>query len=209
MIIEFLDGRVDSLKGLFADGFRGSVVFHVGDVGVGNDFSGVTVHAIAGINPEEAEVGADVWSHANRTLTQTYAQVAAVLDGTGVTIHRGDTLSLSFSGLGDVSDRTELWLSGKRNLQESDVDACLQVRETTGLERINGQAPVAGDTGQILVTDAVAGDITIVVSADATSKLLPLNSGYYDIQVMRSDGTVTTLAHGTLQIVPDVTEAIA
>jgi hypothetical protein len=71
---------------------------------------------------------------------------------------------------------------------------------------INGGAAATAANGDITVTDAATGDMTIVLDESETAKLptdKPLN---YDIQMLTASG-VTTLAVGTLTFTADVTRA--
>src|SRR3954469_1220053 len=89
--------------GTLPNGFRGYLQFS----------NGGTFLSHVAINPQEVEnpdvktssisggsgaSAADVWSYASRTLTQTAAQVIAALQGSTVTILRGDTLTIPFTG---------------------------------------------------------------------------------------------------------------
>jgi hypothetical protein len=48
-------GGYEFLTSAMPDGFRGMIVFYVGTLGGATDFSGVTVHSRASINPQEIE----------------------------------------------------------------------------------------------------------------------------------------------------------
>jgi len=159
-----------------------------------------------------ATTAALIWAYATRTLTQSAAAVVAAVSGSDINITRGDTLSASLTGLGNISARTKLWLTVKRERQHTDAQSIIQVEETDGMLYLNGSLVVSlgltAAAGSITVTDAVAGDITIAISAAAAALLQP-QACYYDIQMLTAAGTVTTLTVGKVDVNADVTGAIA
>jgi hypothetical protein len=155
-----------------------------------------------------------IWSYDRRTLTMPAQAIADLLSGTILSIHRGDTVTLSISALGDISDRTKLWFTvKKRGGDPSDTASIIQILEyagtdeTSGLLYIEGAAPTSNDNGSITVIDASAGDITIVIEAVEVAKLTPNNRLRYDVQMLNSSGDVTTLTDGTCSINEDVTRS--
>jgi hypothetical protein len=154
---------------------------------------------------------ADVWSYSSRTLTQSAASVAAAVDGDRISITRGDSLSASITGLGSIANYTKLWFTVKRERNDADTAAILQVvltnpaAGTDGLLYLNGAAATAAQ-GSITVDDAAAGDITIAVDEVATAQLAD-SSCVYDVQVRRSTGAVNTLTEGECDINADISRA--
>jgi hypothetical protein len=181
----------------FADGFRGGVKFY-------RLAAPSTVLAFAAINPEEAE---SVWTQSPRTLTQSAASIAAAVAGSAITIHRGDTTSIAITGLGNISARTKLWFTVKRNAAEADSAAIVQVTEAGGLITLNGAAGTTGD-GAITIDDATTGNITITLKASSTA-LLKVSIGLLaDVQMLTASG-VTTLAEMSVEIAADITLAVS
>lgn len=150
---------------------------------------------------------ADIWAYATRTLTQSAAQVAAVVAGSTLTVQRGDTLSASLTGLGDITGRLKLWWTVKGDTASADTAALVMIEETAGLVYLNGAAGTAIQ-GDITVDDQSAGDITITLAATATAALPP-GSYSYDVQWATATGAIHTLTSGTARIVADVTRATA
>jgi len=148
---------------------------------------------------------ADIWSYATRTLTQSAAQVAAVVAGSTLTVQRGDTLSAALTGLGSIVGRTKLWFTAKRHLDDADTASIIQIEETAGLVYLNGAAGTALD-GAITVDDEDAGDITITLAAVASAELAA-GSYSYDIQWVDASDGVHTLSGGPVRVTPDVTRA--
>jgi hypothetical protein len=150
---------------------------------------------------------AQVWSHATRTLTQSALQIAAIVSGSGLTVHRGDTLVINLTGLGNLAGRTSLWFTAKQRAAQGDAEAQVQIEETGGLLVLAGSVPTEEETATLVITDETAGNVTIAISAAASRKLSPTTTGVWDVQVRTGD-TVSTLSHGSLKIVADVTQRI-
>jgi hypothetical protein len=141
------------------------------------------------------------------TPVQIAAQVAAALTGTALTITRGDSLSVAFTGLGSLASCTKLHFTVKTSYRDADTAAIIQIEETAGLLYLNGAAATSAAAGDIAVTDAAAGDLTITLTAAATAALSVASNLVYDIQ-QTTAGAVTTLTAGTCAIAGDVTRAV-
>lgn len=151
---------------------------------------------------------AEVWSYATRTLTTAITAVSPppVITGETVSVIRGDSWSLPFTGLGDVTGNTKLWLTVKAEYDDDDDESIVQVERTVGLVRLNGAAATAGE-GSVTVIDAGEGDITFAVDEAATVEV-PAGRYYYDVQSLVS-GTVRTHTSGRFSVVNHVTHSIA
>jgi len=161
---------------------------------------------LSGLAASIAVVAAAVWSYASRTLTQAAAAVVAALAGSTITIHRGDTLTVSLTGLGDLIGRTKLWITGKQDRGHPDTAALFQIEESAGLLTINGATATTAANGSLTVTDEAAGDITIMLLGVETAKLAQLTAGVYDVQIL-TDAGPQTLTDSTLVVDLDVTRA--
>lgn len=181
----------------FANGFRGGVKFY-------RAAAPSIVLAFAAINPEEVE---SVWTQSTRTLTQSAASIVAAVAGTTITLLRGDTATIALTGLGNITARTKLWFTVKRNAAEADSAAIIQVTEAGGLITLNGAAGTAGD-GSIAINDATLGNITITLKAAATAQLKATNALISDVQMLTTGG-VTTLTEMDVVIDADVTLAVS
>ena len=146
-----------------------------------------------------------IWGYATRTLTQSVASISDAISGGTITQKRGNSWSISLTGLGSIADRTKLWFTVKRKKSDVDTSAIIQIIEgEEGLKRLNGAEGTAGN-GSLTVDDEDAGDITIVLKAVETAKLRPA-SLYYDVQAL-IDGIVSTPGEGILNARDDVTRA--
>lgn len=175
---------------------------------------------------------ADIWASATRTLssfgftvatnsdanvtaikaktdlitTGTSLTIASAVSGSTITAHRGDTLSAALENIGALTNYSKLWFTVKRDYDDADTAAVIQIEKTGGLLYLNGAVGTAGN-GSLTINDVASGDVTIVLNASETAKLSPGNY-QYDIQILRSAGTpVSTLTYGEFVVPADVTRA--
>jgi antitoxin (DNA-binding transcriptional repressor) of toxin-antitoxin stability system len=171
----------------------------------------VIIRTVAAVTVAAA---ADVWDYTTRTLTQTAAEVAAVVAGSSITITRGDTLSAALTGLASNTGYVSIDFTVKYDQCDSDDDAILRIRKNAsgtgdGLLRLNGVAlvsPVVAADGSITVNSATA--LTIALAARAADVLPAVEGCYYDIQVIFA-ASVQTITEGVCNISADVTRAIS
>ena len=171
-------------------------------------------HLVAGSTGKalsDAGSAGDPWAAAVRTLTSSAAATLAAVTGDTITQLRGDTWSISITGLGDMTTMDKLWFTVKSNKHDADSASIIQIEDTGNLLYLNGAAPVlpvvAAD-GTITVDNAALGNITITVKPAATA-LLALSTYSYDIQQLTAAGAVQTMTTGTLSVSEDYTRAIA
>ena len=172
----------------------------------GHKAAGTTGKALS-----DAGAAGDPWSAPVRTLTQTAAQVAAVLSGSAITVTRGDTTTFSLLDLGDITGYKEVWFTVKENpSSEADSSSVLLIKESAGLVYLNGAAvatPYAATDGDLTVDDDATGDITITIEALATGALSPRGGLSYDVQWKDASDAIHTLTMGTFNVSTDVTRA--
>ncbi len=135
----------------------------------------------------------------------TAVATAAAVNGSDLSIHRGDTFSASVTGLGDISGRTQLYFTIKSRTSHTDAEALVQVEEDAGLMTLNRAAAADSTDGDITVTNAATGALTLTLAAEATA-VLPTGVYYYDIQQVTATG-VETLTAAQVTVVADVTRA--
>ncbi len=177
----------------------------IGDVWI-DDSESLSRVRIAPIGPPrpEAITAEDVWAHAQRTLTSAAQLPEDETSAELITRRRGDSWSVSLAGLGNIEDAEEIWLTLKRQPNQLDSAAVLQVTSTGGL--VIGLTAEPTDAA-IAVDDATAGNVTITVEPAAT-KLVAPRTYEYDIQVRRTGGQIQTLAAGQWTVLPDVTRSV-
>jgi len=138
--------------------------------------------------------------------TGTTLTIASAVVGSTITAHRGDTLSAALENIGALMNYSKLWFTVKRDYDDADTAAVIQIEKTGGLLYLNGAVGTAGN-GSLTINDEATGDVTIVLNASETAKLSPGNY-QYDIQILRSAGTpVSTLTYGEFVVPADVTRA--
>ena len=138
--------------------------------------------------------------------TGTTLTIASAVVGSTITAHRGDTLSAALENIGALTNYSKLWFTVKRDYDDADTAAVIQIEKTGGLLYLNGAVGTAGN-GSLTINDVASGDVTIVLNASETAKLSPGNY-QYDIQILRSAGTpVSTLTYGEFVVPADVTRA--
>ncbi len=152
--------------------------------------------------------GEEVQAHATSSeVTQATIAANALQSSGTVSIHRGDSYSGSFSNLGDLSGRSKLWFTIKSSKDDADSAALVQIEEGSGLLYINSGAAGVSGNGVITVTDANNGDITVTLDEVETAKLSENSDLVYDIQLLTTGGTVTTLSADSAAVTADVTKA--
>jgi hypothetical protein len=152
-------------------------------------------------------VAAAVWAAAVRTLTQSAASVIATVTGSDITCQRGDSLSASLTDVGALTGYSKVYFTVKRDYADADTAAIIQIEKTAGLKYINGAVGTPAN-GSLTIDDEATGDITIALDETETAKLDP-GVYSYDVQVVRTAGTVSTLTEGTFTVAADITRATA
>lgn len=151
-------------------------------------------------------VAAEVWEHTPRTLTSPATGADDSTTATAITRRRGDDWSIAVSSL-ELAGYQEVWFTIKRGYEALDTAAMLQVKQTTGLVRLNGAAPAAGEAVKAsLAVNGTNDTATITVRAEATAQLLT-GTFVYDLQWMDSAGDIHTVSLGTFTVSSDVTRA--
>ena len=151
-------------------------------------------------------VAAEVWEHTPRTLTSPATGADDSTTATAITRRRGDDWSIAVSSL-ELAGYQEVWFTIKRGYEALDTAAMLQVKQTTGLVRLNGAAPAAGEAVKAsLAVNGTNDTATITVRAEATAQL-PTGTFVYDLQWMDAAGDIHTVSLGTFTVSSDVTRA--
>ena len=152
-----------------------------------------------------AQSAADkVWLSSQRTLTMSAATLASILSGSMITARRGDSFTLSLTGLGDMSDYSELYFAVKDSKDDTDESSRILLTAGSGLRYINGSSATSSN-GAIVITNASTGAFTATVRAIEMAKLVEDRGMYYDVQVIRTSGCVTTLSEGIFNVSSDIT----
>lgn len=126
-----------------------------------------------------------------------------------ITAVRGDTLRRIFNNLGDLTDRSALWLTVKRSYDDSDADAIIQITEAGGLLTFQGAPAADASLGSLTVATEEDASVTFFLHAANVALLAPVGSGLvFDAQWRNgSTGDVTTILSGEFIVPADVTRA--
>ena len=142
------------------------------------------------------------------TLVRSSVQGAAGVND--LTIVRGDSYNSDddnpIVGLGDITGRTKLWITGKRSKSQLDSEAIFQIEETDGLTVVNGAPYGTPAHGSITVSDEATGNLYFKLDEAVTDDFDPAKI-VWDVQVLNA-GDVTTLRDAALAVTADVTRAI-
>jgi len=149
-----------------------------------------------------------VWTYAHRTLIQAGVSLELPVVGNSLTLYRDSTNVIVLSPLGELTNRTNVWFTIKRNLDSSDEEAIVQITENEGIVYLN-KTPYTSLLDSLDVTDD--GVATITLSAE-TSAGLPFNQVTpieWDLKVAFADGQVLPIQTGTALIKATATRAIS
>ncbi len=178
-----------------------------------SDYDGPTKAELdAGLAALTDATPAEIWRYVTRTLTQSAARIAAAVDGSDITITRGDTLSASLTGLGSLAGYVSIDFTVKIDKDDDDSEAIIRIRKNAsgtgdGLLVLNGTVAGTAANGSITIDDEDDGNITIALDFAETVVLVDRSKMYYDVQEITTS-VVTTKAIGSCDVSPDVTRAI-
>lgn len=138
--------------------------------------------------------------------------VVTSVNGSTITILRGDTFSGALTNIGELTDYVSIDFTVKEDYYKTDDEATIRIRKNAsgvsdGLLRLNGAAATSSALGSIAIDDLASGDITITLDETATDDLSTGNY-VYDIQMISASG-VKTLTYGKLIVTADVTRLVA
>lgn len=141
-----------------------------------------------------------------RTLTTAAGDSIPPAAGDDVFAVRGDTFVWNISGL-DLTNLSKIQFSVKRKPNHADSDSLIFVESGTGLIYIDGSAAQVAANGAITYSQ-VSGTAQIRVEAVEMAKLDTGNDLPYDIQIIRTTGTiVSSPVQGDFHITWDSTRA--
>ena len=145
-------------------------------------------------------------------LDNSTVTFVTAVNGTTITILRGDTFSGSITDIGALTDYVSLDFTVKESYSKTDDEATIRIRKNAsgvgdGLMRLNGAAPTSNALGSIAIDDLASGDITITLDETVTDDL-STGTYVYDIQLIKAS-SVKTLTYGKLIVTADVTRAVA
>jgi hypothetical protein len=147
-----------------------------------------------------------VWNYAIRTLTTPAGIPVPPVPGSEIFVVRGDTFVLNIVAI-DLTNIVHMQFTVKMKLTDDDTESLLYVDSNGGLVYVNGGPASIPSNGSINYI-AASGTATIRVEAAEMAKLGLVTDAKYDIQIIRSTGTiVNTPMQGDFNILGDSTRA--
>ncbi len=148
------------------------------------------------------------WEFGTRRLTQAGASIAAVVEGDDIVAMRGDSMSVSLTGLGDLTDYVSIDFSVKMVRRDTDANAIVHIRLNLsglndGLLIFNEAAEANPLLGSITIDDILVGDITVALDETRTALIEVEEEMYWDVQLITASD-VTTLTEGKFTVTADV-----
>jgi len=174
------------------------------------DDSGDTYVARTGADSDTMETLSDQIETLRTILARS--SVAGSIDANELTLIRGDSYDSdtdnAIEGLGDISNRINLWVVVKKSTALTDLQATIFAEETAGITRLNGVAYTTTGHSIITVSDEVAGDLRWQLDEVVTNALTP-GLYFYDIQTLDNAGAVKTWRQvKQFTVLPDVARVI-
>ena len=138
--------------------------------------------------------------------------VVTAVNGSTITILRGDTFSGALTNIGALTDYVSIDFTVKEAYSKTDDEATIRIRKNAsgtddGLLRLNEVAQTTNTDGWITIDDLITGDITPNLKATVTDDLVPGNY-VYDVQVIKAN-SVKTKTYGKLIVIADVARLVA
>lgn len=153
------------------------------------------------VKVDDEDVAQAVWNYIKRTLSP-FSQ-GDITSETNITCFRGDTFTYAFEGL-DFSGYSKVYVTIKKNYQNTDAESIIQVDSATGLLILNGVVSTNPTDASITINST--SKATLVLKANTTSAIPYMTSNLlYDLEVVYSTGKVRTLQYGSFYLSRDVT----
>lgn len=116
-------------------------------------------------------IGRAIYDIMNNVASGAVAGTAAGTLSATVDITTHATFTETISGIGDLTDATNIIFMIKASASDADSAALVHITYDVGLERIEGAAPAAAGNGAITILAAAAGDISLRIEAIETANL--------------------------------------
>lgn len=130
----------------------------------------------------------DPWSAPSRTLTQPAAEVTQAVAGPDITVTQSCDFDATFTDLGDLTDRVELYWCMKSTPKDAPDEALVLASETSGIIVLNGEEPANPALGTITVDNEDSGTVTVHISGLATQSIDTVLNGVHGFRVKTATG---------------------
>lgn len=157
----------------------------------------ITAAKIAASAIGASELADDAIAKIAAGITYSVAAIApdGALTGDRITIRAYDSFTVPLV-VGSVSDRSELYFTVKSAETVADAAAAIHISEGTGLEYIAGGVAGTAANGDISVSDAATGAMTVTLDEVETAKLTAGTTYIYGVKKITSGGDAITLIEG-------------
>lgn len=134
------------------------------------------------------------------TLSSSGVTIVSAVDGDDVTVYTYSRWNFQLTGLGDISSRTALYFTVKRDPRgEADSVSMLQVKETTGALYLNRAAASSAAYASLVVDNETTGSVTVTVTATGVGSIAPERGLTWEVKEVTADGPAV-IAHGAFHI---------
>ena len=169
----------------------------------------------AAISDTLAEILEDTDATLPALITSTIVvAVDPPLDGSKINAYIGATLRVTFTNLPVSDTRTDLIFTAKKNLDEADSTALVQILESNpagdsdGLIYYNGRSAGTRQDQARMVSDATEDSVVLTIDDDLTAVLYKTRV-QYDIKQFYADGSSTVMTKGIFETRATPTKVIA
>ena len=126
---------------------------------------------------------------------------------TDIDFFQGDTFARDFTAL-DFEDYSNVYFTVKENYKDLDSAAIVQISSASGLLVLNSGS-VSESANASITIDSGSTVATVYIKPIVTREVeYSTNNYFYDLQMVKTDGTISTLEAGEFSTVRDVTKAI-
>ena len=152
------------------------------------------------------DLAISVWNYVKRTLTSENMELY-VETVNELTCVRGDSFSYIFSDL-LLDDVVKAYFTVKSQYKDLDSQSIIQISSTDNLLYLNGVESETG-VGATLIININDGTAIINLLPVVTKELLYNTNKYvFDLEIIKSDDSVSTIETGTFDVTRDVTRSI-
>ena len=129
--------------------------------------------------------------------------------GNKITLRRGNSVTFSVSGIGDLTNAVEVWFVGRKYSTSGLGEETIKVSLTGGLlvagsVAASPTAVVQSSHASLTITDTVTGIIQVALTSEAAALMDTFKEGTWAVQYRLSDGTVSEPQEGEFQVNRDV-----
>lgn len=181
--------------------------------GGGGDVNVVSVGGVAVDDPDDLKADvSDLPNAAEIVAALAGAEVDVAVesglnDAGDLTITKNETLVATWSGLSIPANVQDIYFTMVGHLRDDDSEAIVQVKNTDGLLRLNGEEAATPTDGE-LTFDQPGGSVSMVLADDAIALIRARTVLHYDLKYITTLGTSRRLAQGSGLIAYTATKTV-